>query len=108
MDEDELETHELDTMKIKRDRQGRLEYTPGNTYDDGEVNIVLILDDHRYNIFSYLTKKENKQIVEIHIYVHQVNPNGVGQYTPPTYTPPTITPNPNYPFKDPNVVWCAN
>lgn len=35
------------------------------------------------------TTKQNKQIVEIHIYVHQVNP--VGSYTPPY----PINPNPN-------------
>jgi hypothetical protein len=38
-------------------------------------------------------KKENKQIVEVHIYVHYV---GVPTYTPPTtttypYTPPCST-----------------
>lgn len=35
------------------------------------------------------TKKENKQIVEIHIYIHQVLPT----YTQPAFPP---YPNPNF------------
>ena len=43
-------------------------------------------------------KKENKQIVEIHNYIHQVNPNGVGQITYPTPQAPYINPVTNPPY----------
>ena len=43
------------------------------------------------------TKKDNKQIVEVHIYIHQVNPISWNPTVPPVPMPNT-TPAPFYPW----------
>ena len=49
-------------------------------------------------------KKEKKnQVVEIHIYVHQVNPNNAGCGSGVWTCPPNST---NKPYQDPNIVLC--
>ena len=61
-------------------------------------------------------KVEKKQIAEIHIYVHQNNPSGIGGiggYTQPRctcldYKPQvgTYTPCPIHPISNPNITLC--
>jgi len=48
-------------------------------------------------------KKDNKQIVEIHIYIHQQYPS-----TPSPYIHPTPNTNPNFPNYQPTPVYCWN